>query len=199
MKLKSYWILLIFVAIACNSGNKKKEGSSPRIYQNEELGWMIKVPKGWDIVMTDSILNLSQEDQEALAENMGQSLDYSEVKPLISFQKDPYNAFVSTAEPFEEEYEGQYLDVHHALNDMLYTTYTSQGAKIDTLGDTENIGGKDFEVFKIAILGPNGEAILNQAMYSTLWKGHNFSISLSYNKEENFEEMMEAFQNSSFE
>jgi hypothetical protein len=179
-----------------NVDEGKVEGN---IYSSEEIGWTIEIPKGWKAVDKEKAQANSERGLEVIEETIQQEVDYSGLKNLIGFEKDPFNIFQSTSEPFEIAYEGEWEENNRAVKQILYTTYENQGIKVDSSATSiENIDGLDFETYSLTIYSPDGEVILNQLMFSRLINGYDFGVNLNYNNEKDKADLLRVFRESRF-
>ncbi|MBL6447346.1 hypothetical protein JMN32_13590 [Fulvivirga sp. 29W222] len=195
-------ILLFSMFLSCNKSKPAKQTDEGlikgNIYRSHEIGWTIEIPKGWEIVKKDQLDANDEKGKQAMQEVMKDSINYSGLKHLISFQKNSFNIFQSSSEPFPLSYEGEWEDNNAALKELLYQTYINQGIKIDTSSSSEVVDGLNFALFKITVYGNGGEVILNQNMYSRHINGFDFGVSINYNDEEHKKEMMRVWKNSTF-
>lgn len=166
-------------------------------YTSSEIGWTMRIPEGWEIISRDQQETSFERGIKAVEEVAGE-IDYSGLKQLISFQKNQFNIFQSSSEPFPLEYEGAWEDNHEYLKEVLYDTYTNQGIKVDTASSKAMVDGIDFEVFHIVVHGRKGEVILYQDMYSGYINGFAFTATLNYNNEADKEILMKVWKESRF-
>lgn len=195
-------VSLALSLLACTKADPNKQVDEGKVqgdvYTSAEIGWTIHIPDGWSVVSKDKREESSEKGMEAIGETYGGDLDYSGLKHLISFQKDQFNIFQSTSEPFELEYEGEWEENNVALRELIYTTYINQGLTVDTSSSTQSIDGLEFATFHVAIYGSEGDVILYQDLYSRYINGLDFGVNLNYNNEENKKIMMTAWENSKF-
>jgi hypothetical protein len=191
---------LIFISCAQTDPNKQiDEGTVQNdTYTSQEIGWTIEIPKGWTVVEKEQTEANNEKGLKAMEETIEGEIDYSGLKNLIAFQKNRFNMFQSTSEPFELEYEGEWVDNNEGLKELIYTTYTNQGIKIDTSSSVTIVDDLEFEVFHITMYGPNGEIILYQDMYSRYINGFDFGVNLNYNNDKDKKVMMDVWKNSKF-
>jgi len=179
-----------------NIDEGKVEGN---IYTSEEIGWTIEMPKGWAFINKEKTKELNEKGLRALEKTMDREVDNSGLKNLISLQKDRFNIFQSTSQPFELEYKGEWEENNAAMKELMYTTYLNQGVKADSSATTiEKIDGLEFHKYSFTIYGPKGEVILKQIMFSRLINGFDFGVSISYNNDEYRDELLKVFRNSKF-
>jgi len=170
-----------------------------KVYTSQEIGWTITIPNGWTVIDEETTEAINERGLKALEETMGQEIDDSKLKNLISFQKNQFNNFQSTSEPFELEYEGEWEENNAIIKQILFSTYENQGIEADsTETKIERINGLDFYTYKMTIYGPEGDVILNQILYSRLINGFDFSAVINYNNDQDKNELLKAFRTSEF-
>ncbi|MDF0708485.1 hypothetical protein [Flagellimonas okinawensis] len=203
MKIKFTLLLFITVFISCKTDPNKQidEGKiTENIYHSKEIGWTMEIPKGWEVTHRSILDKRTEKGLDAINETAGIEYDVSGLKQLLNFQKNQFNAFQSTSEPFELEYEGEWEENNAGLKELIYNTYLNRGIKTDsTETRTTNIGGLEFQFYEFTIYSPQGEVILNQIMYSRLINGLDFGVNINYNNESDKNEMLEAWLNSKFQ
>jgi len=201
MKLPLISLTILFL-ISCGPVDPNKEIDEGTVkgtsYENKEIGWLIEIPKDWKIISKDKIEANDEKGRSAIEKTTGQQIDTKALKHLISFQKDQFNIFASTSEPFKEEFPGEYQKNNKALNEMIYNTCKDQGIKIDSTSGVETIQGLEFNKFCTAIYAPDGKIILNQILYSRLINGYDFGVNINYNNDQDKETMLKALLNSKF-
>ena len=197
------FLLIVLVFSSCNPIDPNKEIDEGSVkgenYKSKEIGWSIEIPKGWKIMTRDKIESSGQKGNEALEKTIGQPVDTKFLKHLISFQKDPFNIFMSSSEPFDEEFPGEFQVNNKQLYEILYQTFIDQGIKVDTTSGKEQIQNLEFETFHTTIYSPKGEIIMNQVLYSRLINGFSFGVTICYNNLADKTTLIETFKNSKFE
>jgi hypothetical protein len=179
-----------------NIDEGKIEGNT---YTSNEIGWKMEIPKGWAVIEKEKTKENNEKGLKALQETMDAEIDYSGLKNLISLQKDLFNIFQSTSEPFKVEYEGEWEENSAALKEIIYLTYLDQGIKADSSATTtEVIDGLEFQKYSFTIYSPKGKFILSQIMYSRLINGFDFGVNINYNNDKYRDELLMAFRNSKF-
>lgn len=179
-----------------NIDEGKVEGN---IYTSQEIGWTIEIPKGWKVIDKEKIKETNKKGLKAIEETIEGQVDYSGLKNLISFQKNQFNIFQSSSEPFELEYEGEWKKNNATLKEIIYTTYLNQGIKVDsTTTKIETIDGLDFQTYIFTIYSPKGNVILKQIIYSRLINGLDFGVNINYNNDKDRDELLKVFKSSKF-
>jgi len=202
MKIKFTFLLFLTVLISCNTDPNKQidEGKiTKNSYHSKEIGWTMEIPKGWNVTHKSVLDKGTKKGLDALNKTAGIEIDASGLKQLLNFQKNKFNIFQSTSEPFKLEYEGEWEENNAGLKELIYSTYLQLGMKTDsTETKVVKIDGIDFQSYKFTIYSPKGDIILNQIMYSRLINGLDFGININYNNEPDKKEMLEAWINSKF-
>jgi hypothetical protein len=193
-------LLLIFVSCGPIDPNKQIDEGNVKgtTYESKEIGWVIEIPNEWKIISKDKVEANDEKGKNAIEKSTGQKIDTKALKHLISFQKDQFNIFASTSEPFKEEFLGEYQQNNKALNELIYNTFKDQGVKVDSASGKETIQGLEFDKFYTTIYAPDGKIILNQILYSRLINGYDFAVNINYNNDQDKEKMINAFVQSKF-
>jgi len=197
------FLIILFSISSCRQIDPNKqidEGKVDKnIYTSENIGWTIEIPDGWTIVEKDKSEEYDNKGLKAIGEVTDGEIDISGLKHLISFQKNQFNIFQSTSEPFKTEYDGEWEVNNAGLKKIMYSAFLNQGIKVDSSAtSTVKIDGLDFRYFSFTIYGPKGDIILNQSMYSRLMNGQDFGVNINYNNEKDKMEMLTAWKNSKF-
>ncbi len=195
--------IILFSLQSCNLNDPNKNVDEGEIqgknYKSEEIGWTMEIPDGWTVVDKDLTEERNNKGQKALEKSMGQKVDFTGLKNLLSLQKGQFNVFQSTSEPFTLDYEGQWEETNAAVKSIIFSTYKDQGIKADTSITTiEKIDGLDFHKYSFTIYSPDGEIILNQIMYGRLINGFDFGVNINYNNNKDRDELLKVFKNSKF-
>ncbi|GCC52799.1 hypothetical protein SanaruYs_30380 [Chryseotalea sanaruensis] len=169
------------------------------IYTSKELGWVMEIPKGWTVVERDKSEEYNKKGLEAIGEVIDGEIDVTDLKHLISFQKNQFNIFQSTSQPFKVEYEGEWEATNAELKKIIYAAFLNQGIKVDSSAtSTVKVDGLDFRYYSFTVYGPKGDVILNQSIYSRLINGLDFGVNINSNNEEDKSDMLMAWKNSKF-
>ncbi len=196
--------LTIGTALSLSScGQPAKKIDEGRIRKNEytsrEIGWTIEIPEGWEVANLEKAKESTKKGVKAIEETIDAKVDYSGLKNLIRFQKNQFNIFQSTSEPYKQEYEGEWKENNNSLKTIIYSTFENQGIKSDSSATSiEKIDGLDFHTYSFTIYDPKGNIILKQIMYSRLINGFDFGVNINYNNEKDKNEMLKAFRKSKF-
>ncbi|MCK8481472.1 hypothetical protein [Psychroserpens algicola] len=205
MTLKHSCILLLFsfVILACKNPDPNKQIDEGKIenniYVSQEVGWRMEIPEGWDIVTLEETNASNEVGFDVIEDMVDGEIDLSEFKNLLSFKKNQFNLFSSSSERFIETYENEWEENNIALKELISDAYTGQGIKSTSTDiTTETIDGIKFSVYEFSIYGPDNNIILNQLAYSALINGYDFAANINYNNEDDKNEMLNAFKNSTF-
>ena len=202
MKIKLTILFFITVLISCKTDPNQQidEGKiTENSYHSEEIGWTMEIPKGWDITHKSVLDKRTEKGLDAINETTGIEYDASGLKQLLNFQKNQFNIFQSTSEPFEVEYEGEWEENNAGLKELIYSTYLERGMRTDsTETKTIKIDGIEFQSYEFTIYSPKGNIILNQIMYSRLINGLDFGVNINYTNETDKKQMLDAWLNSRF-
>jgi len=168
-------------------------------YISEEIGWTIEIPEGWEIVTIEQNEEFQEVGLDAMEGLIEEDIDISGLKNLIGFQKNQFNLFLSTSEPFKVEYEGEYEENQAGLKELIYNAFMEQGIKVDsTETQIATLDGLDFYYYRFTIRSQEGEEILTQLIYSRLINGLDFTININYTNESDKNEMFNALLDSKF-
>jgi len=174
---------------SCSNKTDSNENIGLYRYSSNVIPWRMDVPEDWVMVKT--------EDQNGLQDSLKSEVisDFT-----AGFQKDEYNMFQFTIEPFKEDFEGEWIRNNAAVKKLLYDFYVQEGVKIDTTSSKqENINGLNFRVFSAKLFNSEDSLILNQEFYSTLYNEYDFSVCLTYNNSKYGNQLNRMLRNSSFE
>ncbi|MCJ8290651.1 MAG: hypothetical protein HRT58_13385 [Crocinitomicaceae bacterium] len=169
-------------------------------YHSDDLGWTMKIPKGWSIITMNQIEHNLEKGAELFEEQLGEEVDYSTLKNLLAFEKNQFNKFTSTSQAYEEEDGYTWSENNAGLKEFIYHTFEDQGINLDSsLTRIEKIDGVSFESYIFSIKKPNGDPLFKQKMYSSLVNDLDFGVCVLYNNEREKNEMLEAWISSTFE
>lgn len=195
---------LLLVLTACGEQNPNEqvdEGQfDQRTFTSEEIGWQITIPEGWMIVTKEEAEYRERKGQELIEKSTGQNFDISMLKKLVSFQKDQFNVFQSTTDPFEEEFEGEWSQNNLIVREILLQAYQDNGIKAEASDlETEIVDGLEFNKLTIKITSPDNSFVMHQIMYNRLIHGLEFGVNINYVDQDLGHEMLEAWRASKFD
>lgn len=194
---------ILTILTSCGKADPNKNVDEGKVekntYTSAEIGWTIEIPKDWTVVDKEKKQAANEKGLKAIEETIESNVDYSRLKNLIGFQKNQFNIFQSTSEPFELEYEGEWEENNSKLKKILFATYKNQGIKADSSTTSiEKIDGLDFHTYSFTIYSPKGAVILKQLLYSRLINGYDFGVNLNYNNDKDRDELLRVFRDSKF-
>ncbi|WP_117885199.1 hypothetical protein [Aureibaculum luteum] len=192
-------LVILIVMTSCKKNNTDKHIDDANVYNSKEIGWTITIPNDWIVTTKKQSNSDTNKGKEILENQIGSEINISGLKNLIGFQKNAFNRFQSTSQPFEIEYPGEWEENNILLKKLMYDTFTEQEMKIDTSATmVVNIDGLDFQTYEFIIYDPDGEEIIKQQMYNRLINGFDFGVNIKYNNEADKKEMLDAWINSKF-
>ena len=194
---------VISLLISCKEIDPNKqidEGTiRNQLYFSEEIGWTIEIPENWKVISREQSEAYQEIGLDAMEETVDVEIDVTGLKNLIGFQKNRFNLFQSTSEPYKETYEGEWVEDNATLKKVIYQTYVDQGIKVDsTITKVISIDSLDFHYYELTIYGPDGKELLNQLMISRLINGFDFGVNINYNNQTDKGVMLNAWRNSKF-
>ena len=205
MLIKSTKTLLVILILltSCKKNNSNEHidefNSDSNIYNSKEIGWTITIPNDWKVTTKKQSNKDTNKGKEIIENQIGSEINISGLKNLIGFQKNAFNRFQSTSQPFEIEYPGEWEENNVLLKKLMYDTFTEQEMKIDTSATTVvKIDGLDFQTYEFTIYAPDGKEIIRQQIYNRLINGFDFAVNINYNNEADKKEMVDAWVNSKF-
>lgn len=196
-------VSLSILITACGQVDPNKnidEGKVDRnVYHSNEIGWSLEIPAGWAVTDRERTKELNEKGRKAIEETIGGKIDYSGLRNLIAFQKNQFNSFQSTSEPYEPKYDEPWEEQNAMIKQLIYATYENKGIRADSTATiVENINGLDFHKYGFTIYAPDGTVIMSQLLYSRLINGFDFGVNISYNNDKDRDELLMVFRNSKF-
>lgn len=192
------FICFVSSFLACTSTAKKEEKATPSVYKNEEIGWEIEIPAGFNMISQARIDANDKLGKEAIGKVYEGDVKVDSLRHLLSFNKNRFNLFDSTIEPYVEEKPGEYEANNLLIKKLIFDTYNKQGIKIDTSSNKVEVSGQQFFAFYIKVYGPNGTPILNQVMFNKALKHHDFGVNITFNNAIDSALLIDAFKKSTF-
>ena len=200
MKKRMIIVMLVFLTLQSCEHFNPNALKEPLDYKADQIGWEITVNKGWEILGEEDIAYYDEQGKEAIEDALDMEVDYGSLINLLHFQKDEMNSFISTIEPFEETYPGEWLETIEYIKELMLFTYENEGMSA-TAGSTstEEIDGLEFQTYKIEITTDGGVFIMGQIIYGSFVAGYDFGTAISYSNEDDKNEMLEMWRNSTFD
>jgi hypothetical protein len=213
MKALLYFCLLLtFMVIGCNTQPKSKQTLQEKqkeldagkldeknIYTAEEIGWTAALPRDWKVMTKRENYLLNQKTKNVFRDDLGTDLSYSGLVNLICIEKDQFNLFVSTIQPFKELTEGDYDQHVMAIQNMMLEFYKAKGVPEEHELGAVRIDGVMFDRFCTKLYTVDKKKIiLEQKLFSALINGYVFSMSMNFNNSDDEEALMHLVMNSRF-
>jgi hypothetical protein len=204
--MKNKLLVLIFSAAtvfySCRSSNPNDNVDEGQIQENTytsaEIGWTVTIPKGWTVIERNDVKERNEKGVKAASEVVGE-IDMSSLKNLIAFEKDKFNSFVSSSEPFFPEKDGDWKENSQGVKQVIYDTYTTKGMRVDTTATTvETVDGRDFEAYGFTLYKPEGGILLQQKVFSRWANGATLTVALNYNNNADGDVLLRTFRESKF-
>ncbi|MEP6676612.1 MAG: hypothetical protein ABJA78_15730 [Ferruginibacter sp.] len=175
--MKRFIILstLVLLFAGCKNSIKTKQYNFPPVE------WTIAVPEDFVPMNTSEIKAQNEKGLKVIEKAMDTAIEINPTRTLISLQKDKLNNFSATITSFDPKTDGSWIDVNEGLKAIIYQTFTTQmpGVVVDTSSSVETIDGLEFQVFRSKLTYPN-KMVMNSFLYSKLYKGYDFGISMAY-------------------
>ena len=173
--------------------------SAASIYTADEIGWTARIPAGWEILTKEQIKRNTARGKKALEESIDTEIDASGLQQLLNLRKDNFNSFLSTMEKYDTLEMGSYEENSKMLIDIMKETFGKQGIHATFSEDSATIDGLRFSVFNSTMYAPDKkQVILNLVMYSRLINGYDVGMTISYNNEDNRDELQKMLFSSKF-
>lgn len=208
--LTSFYFLLSLALLGCNNEQKqsleekqKELGTGSlnerNVYTAKEIGWTAVLPENWKILTKRENFAINEKGKKAMEETYGKKVDDSKLVDLISIEKDKFNSFQSTMEPFDNATDGDYDDHNIAIHDLIKDVYKTKGIPADHELGAVRIDGIMFDRFITKIYSPDKKkVILEQRMFSALINGYDFSMNINFNDSTNEQILMKVINSSKF-
>ena len=192
-----FFFVSIFLLTACGSSTPPEQKATVEKYTNHELGWSITIPAGFQSLSKSRVQANEKKGREAIAA-AGTDVQTDSLIHLINFQKNQFNLFSATMEPFKSQDPSAYEANNQLIKKLIYDAYAGQKIKVDTSSGKKTVAKHSFSAFYIKIYGPNGSLLMNQEMYSSLINGYDFGVNINYNNEYDKKLLLAAFNSSTF-
>lgn len=193
MKTILMFTSIVLLLISCKEFNESKS-----IYV-DDFNWTIEIPKNFNSISEDKWNKVKELGEKGVEEAMNEEI-VNEAVTIFVYKNGEFNNFESNYQPFNTEFDGNYLKSNNFVNQVMYKTFESQmpNAKMDSISSKQIIDGLEFYRFDINIDLPNGLK-LKTVGFSRLFDKKELTINITYIDEKIGEQMLESFENSKFE
>jgi hypothetical protein len=195
--------LALILWVACEQPDPDKKVDTGAItngvYYCPKIGWTIHIPNTWKIISKDSIEGLNQRGIDTINKSTKTNIEKGPIQSLISFRKDGLNFFISSIEPFKEDYTGEYEKRRKKGNEIICKAISYYNIKADTSSGKETVRGLEFERFTITRYNKEDMPDLSEIIYSKLLNGYDFQVIIYYKNDSTKQVMLDAFRNSTFD
>lgn len=173
--------------------------AEPLTVENKEVGWEIEVPAGWEMLSEVETEVSNQRGYKAIEESLDLEIDATALIQLLDIKKNETNVLAITAEPFFEEYIGEWEATNVYIQEILIATYEDQGftTEISSI-ETEEIDGLEFMTYSIKIFKAENENPIHQTFFSSMNNGYDISAALTYTNDLVKDEMLAIWRSSQF-
>jgi hypothetical protein len=183
MKNTFIFFLLFSILSACVVKPTPKKSNLSR-YENKEIGWSVEFPSDWQMLNNEDILKSEGNAKKALESTIKDTVSMSH-KNLVWVQKDQFNSFSSTLQPFDSLTDGSYTKTQEALFQAMLQTYSAQGLKFQYKIGKDRIDGLEFSTYFIKFLATDKKTVfLYQVIFDRLIEGKNdLTLSINFNND----------------
>jgi hypothetical protein len=183
MKNQIIFLFIVGLLGACVVTPTEKK-TNPVSYSNSEIGWSVVYPNDWVVLNNAEIVQSEGDAKKALESTLKDSISMNH-KNLLWLQKDKFNSFSSTVQPFDSLKEGSYNKTQEALFETMLATYAKQGLQFQYKTGKENIDGLEFKTYFIKFLTSDKKnIILYQVIFDRLINGRNaLTLSINFNND----------------
>ncbi len=191
-------LIALFIAVFALSASSRAQNTDAAEFYNEDLKWTLPI--------ADSFVGANPERWKAVQDKGKKGIEdtyntqlKNKVATLIILKCGNDNFFEATSEKYDEERKGNYLPFCRHMNDVIYTTFTTQrsDAGIDTSTAVDMIDGLPFQTINIKCTFPGG-AIKYVSIARRLFAGRELTVSMMYADVAAGNRMKDAFRKSKF-
>lgn len=196
--MKKFFIYTFIIIISIFQNSCNGQNNTAKEVYNQDFKWKITVPTGFEEVSAKDWEKQQQKGADAIENTSGEEV-INQAKIIFVFKNGQFNYFESNYQPFDESFNGNYIESFDAVNDIIYETFISQmpGTKVEKQRGTELIDNLEFQFCKMKIIYPNN-MIFYMEMYSRLFDKREFSVNIMYMEKEKGEAMKQSLLNSKF-
>ncbi|WP_407428836.1 hypothetical protein [Arcticibacter sp.] len=166
--------MILFASSSCIA----QTTAAPKEIYNKDFDWTITIPENFEMVSREDWQKMQNRGAEAIENTIDGTVD-NQAKTIFVFNSDRFNYFESNYQPFDSTKDGNYLESHRAVQNVLYETFKAQmqNPRIDSLSSTETIDGLKFYVNKMIIYLPD-DIVMELLMYSHLFGTRDFTVNI---------------------
>lgn len=188
-------LILVFLGTLFSCSPKRSES----LYF-DEVGWQVTTPEGWKVLSEEEVIKINDMGAKLIQDTFEMDeIDMDNNKVLLALKKNMFNMVMATIEPFNLEIDGDWYENFEQVQNVMVETLEMPGVQVDISETiTQSFGGVDFQTYSLSLKGPNNKALLNQITFGTLINGYDFSISVTYNSDENKQEIITMLEQSKF-
>lgn len=193
-----HYLTLLFIALLALPVCSRAQNNSAAEFYNEDLQWTLPI--------ADSFVGANPEKWKAVQNNGKNAIENTydtqlsnKVTTLIILKCGNNNFFEATSEKYDEERKGNYVQFCRHMNEVIYTTFTTQrsDAGIDTSTAVDIIDGLPFQTINIKCTFPGG-ITKYVSIARRLFAGRELTVSIMYADIAAGNRMKAAFRKSKF-
>jgi len=145
-----------------------------------QIGWTFSLPPDFTILSSADMDRVSSRGKKAVEKIIGQKVDVSATKVLVSAKKDNLNYFNCTVTAFDPTKEGNWSTANAEVKKIVYDAFKKEmpSNSIDSVTTKTIIDGVPFDKFTVTIVVR--AARLTSILYSRLHRGYNLGITTTY-------------------
>ncbi len=169
--------------------------------ENEEVGWKIEVPKGWEVANEDEGLAYLKKEIQRIDKRLNHEPNTDELIHLLKITRNETNTLAISAKPVYEEVLGEWELNNEIARKFLIAAYRFGDDTLANVSEptTVNINGLDFITYSISYSKQGSDTVTKQNVYSAFYNGYDLSASITYLEDEMKDEMLAIWNSSQFE
>jgi len=145
-----------------------------------QIGWTFSLPPNFTILSATDIALVNARGKKAIEKVIGQSVDVSGTKTLVSAKKDNLNYFNCTVAAFDPAKDGNWNAANADIKRIVFDAFKKEmpGNTIDSATTQTTIDGVPFQKFTVNIVVRTSR--LTSILYSKLYRGYNLGITTTF-------------------
>jgi len=177
MKALKLFGLLACLLLSVIKADAQKDADE---YVLGQIGWTFSLPPDFTILSSTDMERVSDRGKKAVEKIVGQSVDVSATKVLVSAKKDNLNYFNCTVTAFDPAKDGNWNAANAEVKKIVYDAFKKEmpSNSIDSVTTKTTIDGVPFDKFTVTIVVR--AARLKSILYSRLHRGYNLGITCTY-------------------